>query len=408
MAVKPYVFRVHEARTIQHPVFPSVQKHTFSIAARDLPESLPWKANAREPVGMNRRVYKDVRESLRETEAYPGTFDLMNLGITILAQSIRMISKKEFEVLIDDEDGIVNGAHTAKIIAECQEDGTVPETQYIDVRIWTGIDQTPHSDLKADIAKGQNTGIAVKDQSIFDTQGIFDSLRRTVATEPWADEVAWRESDSGKVDVRDLISIMEAFNVADYPNDGGKHPIVAYEKWSVPLQKFAKDYTTTIVTPQNRLYGAFEPLMLNMLELYDWIRADFQELYNTHVSRGAGKLRIMEEASARAGHFSFMFSDRQPKKYRLTKGAAYPILASFRNCIEYDERKNTARWIDGFEGVKDLWEAAGPELVAETAQATKDIGRMPDVLGKNRGHWANLHRTLEVRLLRESLKRVRA
>jgi len=38
-----------------------------------------------------------------------------------------------------------------------------------------------------------------------------------------------------------------------------------------------------------------------------------------------------------------------------------------------------------------LWSEAGPELEEETYNATKEIGRMPDQLGKNRKHWDNLH-----------------
>jgi hypothetical protein len=51
----------------------------------------------------------------------------------------------------------------------------------------------------------------------------------------------------------------------------------------------------------------------------------------------------------------------------------------------------------------ELWQEAGSELVNETYNATRDIGHLPDQLGKSRGHWANLHKTLELRLLRQQL-----
>jgi hypothetical protein len=54
--------------------------------------------------------------------------------------------------------------------------------------------------------------------------------------------VAWRESDQGHIDVRDLISTLEALNIFDFPNDSGQHPVTAYEKWSVPAKKFAADF----------------------------------------------------------------------------------------------------------------------------------------------------------------------
>jgi hypothetical protein len=47
-----------------------------------------------------------------------------------------------------------------------------------------------------------------------------------------------------------------------------------------------------------------------------------------------------------------------------------------------------------------LWREAGSELVEGTYNATKEIGRMPDQVGKNRKHWDNLHMKVQLRLLR--------
>ena len=89
MAVKPYRFEVAEARSFRHPQFPNIQKHIFLVPAARLPKNVPDKANLREATGMNRAVYKDVRESLRGREALPGSFDLLNLGITIIGEEVR-------------------------------------------------------------------------------------------------------------------------------------------------------------------------------------------------------------------------------------------------------------------------------------------------------------------------------
>jgi hypothetical protein len=55
-----------------------------------------------------------------------------------------------------------------------------------------------------------------------------------------------------------------------------------------------------------------------------------------------------------------------------------------------------------------LWSEAASELVEETYNATKEIGRMPDQLGKNRKHWDNLHMKIQLRLLRAQLIAQRA
>src|SRR5882762_3553932 len=132
MAISSHRIRAHEARRIAHPVFPHVEKHWLTVAAKEFPAGISTKANAREPVGLNRAVYKDVRDSLDGKQSTLGTFDLMNKGITILATGVRLIDKEKnvYEILVDDEEGgIVDGAHTAKIIWEANADGSTPPEQ---------------------------------------------------------------------------------------------------------------------------------------------------------------------------------------------------------------------------------------------------------------------------------------
>jgi hypothetical protein len=405
MTAKPYHFSVAEARSFHHPVFEGVTKHTFLVQAKLFPAGLPTGANARDPIGLNRRVYKDVIESLRTNEALPGSFDLMNLGITVIADRIELVDKKRFRVFIRDEDGIVNGAHTARIIEQCQGDGDIPEEQYVEVRIITGLEHAPAS-LKADIAKGQNTGIAVRPESIYDTEGVFSNLREIVKHQAWANRISWRESDAGDHDVRDLTSVLEALNVIAFPNDSNRHPVHAYEKWSIGVTKYAKDFKSHLSDPGGREYAAIEPLLLEGLYLYDRIRYDFRSIFNETVSRAAGRLRIVEEAPESKGKFDFVFAGLPPQKYRLTKGANFPIFAAFRNCVRYDRENHRCYWFGGFESLLDLWNKMAPDLVRETYEATKDIGRTPDVLGKNRSHWANLHRLVRVEVLSARLEAV--
>ena len=113
-------------------------------------------------------------------------------------------------------------------------------------------------------------------------------------------------------------------------------------------------------------------------------------------------MNIMEEA-AKDRFLDFPFGQLEPNKYRLTKGATYPMLAAFRNMVEEDDSGN-ATWRGGFKSVLRLWKESGTELVAETDNATEDIGRTPDHLGKNRKHWDNLHMKLRLRLLLAQLE----
>jgi len=392
--------RAFASRKITHPIFENIDKHWLTVRALDFPSGISTAANAREPVGLNRRVYRDVKESLQaKAGVKPGSFDLMNKGITILAKSVKLLNKEEqlYEITIDSEKGgIVDGAHTAKIIESCNADKSTDESQYVEVYIRTGVE----NGLITDIASGLNTGMQVAPKSIYNIDGVFDWLKQEVAGTKYENKIAWRESDAAPYDVRDLISVLELFNIFDFPNDAGKHPIQAYEKWSIPLEKFAKDAEAAGTTLSKSKYYKLRHLLKDGLSLLDHIRRDFRAVHNNSGGR-AGKLNIIEEAVG-TRVFEFPFAGLPGGKYRLTKGAAYPIVAAFRNQVELDP-KGLARWKDGFDAVLNLWESAAPELVEETFNATKEIGRTPDLIGKNRKHWDNLHMKIQLRVLRAEL-----
>jgi len=401
MGLSVHRVRAFEARKITHPVFPEISKYWLTVPAHEFPRGISTSANARDPVGMNRRVYRDVRQSLEGNTSVPGTFDLMNKGITILAVDVKLIDKQEniYELTIDDENGgIVDGAHTAAIISEAQEGAGIPLEQHVEVYIRTNVT----GGLITDIARGLNTSVQVAAKSIYDIDGVFDWLKTAIADEPYAKMFAWKESDSAEYDVRDLVGVLEVFNVFDFPVEEGKHPIAAYEKWSVVLDRFAKDFAANKDNLAGSKYYRLRHLLLGGLALYDHIRRDFYTFHNDG-GGAAGKMNIVESANPKRGPFQFLFGGLAPSEYRLTKGPAFPILAAFRNYVEIDETTGEAEWRGGFDAVLAEWKEAGPELVAETFNATKEIGRNPDQIGKARKHWDNLHMKMQLRVLRSQL-----
>jgi len=403
MSVKPYRFEVAVARSVEHPTLKNVFKHTLLVPAHLFPRNVPAGSNLREPVGMNRQVYKDVKASLEGKEAKLGTFDLLNLGITIIAEEVQVESKKVFNILIDDEYGIANGGHTTQIIYDCQDDDSIAEGQHVEVKVITGLDGPDSHTLRVDIARGQNTGISVQPQSIFELDGAFDSLKNVIKGEKWADDVAFKESDKKDIDVRELIAALELMNVIDFPTRGSKHPIAAYEKWSSPLKKFGEDFESNRDDLGRRKYAAFEPILLDVLNLQDHIRRDFLRVYNEAVGGRAAKLRIVEKASVSASRFKFQYALLDDHEYRLTKGATYPILGAFRNFVVINEETGLAEWQGGFENVLASWNELSTELVLETKQSIKDIGNAPHSLGKNRNHWANLFKTVRLYVMQQAL-----
>jgi AIPR protein len=401
MGLSVHRVRAFEARRINHPVFPDIHKFWLTVPANEFPRGISTAANAREPVGMNRRVYREVKASLTAKDgAVPGTFDLMNKGITILAVDVKLVDKPNniYELTIDDEDGgIVDGAHTARIIGEAQDAGNIPDEQHVEVYVRTNVT----GGLITDIARGLNTSVQVAAKSIYDIDGVFNWLKAEIADQPYAYSFAWKESDAAEYDVRDLVGVLEVFNVFDFPPDAGKHPISAYEKWSVVLDRFARDYNEHGES-QDSVYYRLRKLLVGGLALYDYVRRDFYRM-NNDMGGAAGKMNIIDTATPKNGPFEFPFAGLPPADHRLTKGAAFPILAAFRNYVEIDEVTGDAEWRGGIDAVIEEWKQVGPELVTATREAIKDYGRNPDQLGKSRPHWAKLHMWVQLRVLRSQL-----
>lgn len=394
MGITTHKIRVAELRRVKHPVFPEIEKHYMTVRAVDIPDGIRKDANARDGEGkdLKKQVYREVHRSLIAEDSLPGIFDLKNKGIVIIAESVRKVGEDTYEIKIRDGQGIVDGGHTYEIICNAQHQHEIPDDQYVDIQIRTGV----HDDLITDISAGLNTGIAVKHHSIANLDGKYDWIKEEVSNEKYIDRIAWRESDDGDYDVRDLICVMEAMNVVDFPNDSGIHPLSAYEGRERVTKKFSEDAEKDI---HLSTYRKFRPILRESLVLYDTIRAEFRDVYNRERLGIAGRLDIVEKAR-HGRRYDFPFAQIPASEYRLTKGALYPIFAAFRNKVWINPETNLAEWDGGFESVLSLWRDTSVELARQTQTATKDYGHKPDVLGKSRGHWNNIHKTVEVHLLR--------
>lgn len=397
MSVTTHKIRAAEARRVKHPVFPEIEKHYMTVRAIDVPGGIRKDANARDGEGkdLRKQVYREVQKSLVADQTLPGIFDLKNKGIVILAEGVKKVGEDTYEIRIRDGQGIVDGGHTYEIICKAQAEENIPEDQYVDIQIRTGVDD----DLITEISAGLNTGIAVKHHSIANLDGKYDWIKDELSGENYATRIAWRETDDGDYDVRDLICVLEAMNVIDFPNDSGMHPLSAYEGRERVTRKFSDDAEAHEMDPEYSTYRKLWPILKEALILYDHIRRDFRDVYNREKLGIAGGLDIVERAR-KGKKYDFPFGGLPLSEYRLTKGALYPIFAAFRNKVWINPETGLAEWDGGFQSVLDLWHSTAVELARQTQAATKDYGRKPDTLGKSRGHWNNVHKTVEVHLLR--------
>ena len=386
---------VSYARRIPDPVFEDPYRYVFVVSAKRMPKDIPDDPNARSPK-TNRRVYKKVEDSLfNRDDSESGTFHLKNGGITIVAKSVRKTGDQNYEVVLqkDGTHGIVDGGHTYEIITKAQSNSDLPEEQHVFVEILTGIEP----DWIPDIAGGLNTSVQVQPMSLDNLAKKFDWMKEELQDEPYYDQIAWSENDSGEFDARDLVALMCLFNVDDCSNDDETQPLYAYSKKSQALQKFEDN---------PRQFENMRPIIKDIFRFHDIVRCDYHPIWNEQNEGKAGRLSFSEPK--RKGEWEFIFYDESAEKtakYRMVNGALYPILSAFRWFVETDPDSGLAYWRNGFEDVLDVWEDCALALIKATHEMSRSLGNKPNAIGKSGPHWSNLHNLVAKRDLQRERSR---
>lgn len=381
MAAQKFVFPSKFARRVPDPVFGKshgMQRHFLFVDVRDVPAGLPYDPNARVP-DINRRVYKQVEQSLLNEDGTQFTFHLKHKGITLIASRVEQRGDTEYAVTIDEGQGIVDGGHTYELITR-ERDEALPEGQFVKFEILTRVPP----EWIPEIAGGLNTSVQVQAMSLDNLAQRFAWIKDELEKEPYFKKIAWRENEEGDFDARDIVSLLTCFNLEIFPNTADDHPVVAYEKKSAALKLFETRPET---------YEKLRPLLKDILILHDTIRRDSKKYWND----SGGKFGNLAFVETRArGEFEFPFT-RKKDNARLMNGALYPMLAAFRWLVEEDPRSKAFRWRGGFEAVMKRWEASAEELMRMTYLVSQELGRNPNAIGKSRPHWGNLHTRVAMR-----------
>jgi hypothetical protein len=165
---------------------------------------------------------------------------------------------------------------------------------------------------------------------------------------------------------------------------------MAYEKKSAALKLYEEK-------PDS--YRKLSPIVKDILELHDLIRSDAR----AHWNEDGGKFGALAFVENRKKGFALPFLGGTAE-FRLMNGALYPILAAFRWMVERDQKTGLFRWRGGFNQVKQLWQDSAMELLKMTKQASDELGRSANAVGKSRNHWANLFARVAMRDMAARMK----
>ncbi len=382
--MKKFTIPAKYARRLPDPVFPHCERHVLIVAMKDLPPGLPTDPNPRKP-RVDRLIWREIKRHLLNEDGTPNTFHLKNKGITLIADRVEKLNDEAIEVVFQDGQGIVDGGHTYQLCQENRDEieelnagseGAQPITPFVKLEILTGLP----AELWPEIAGGLNTAVQVQEMSLMELQKEFDWIKAELRDEPYAKQIAFREGETAAYDARDIVVLLDLFNIFDFPNDGSDHPVRAYTSKAQVLSNYKA---------KQKQYESLRPILRHILKLYDTIALEGRDKHNAAGGKG-GKLAFVE--SRKRGQFEFVFIDAQ-SKYRVIGGALLPMLAAFRWLVHVNA-SGIVEWRGGFKAVKELWDKTGPELMRATHETSVDLGRKPYAIGRSRNHWQTLHKTV--------------
>lgn len=371
--------------TIEDP-FGKFRSSFALVNVGDLPTDLPLDVNPRNQ-NTRSRVALDINATLQEE---PEKFHLFNRGITINASEASYDAKRELLTLLfpNDHYGIIDGGHTYAVICENKQGTEQPKNlaeAFVRLEVLTGIRQTP---LIVDLARARNTSAQVKDESLANLEGAFDWIKEALKDQPYALKIAYRENedpDIKPIDIREIIALLTMY----HPNfqESEQPPVLSYGSKGRCLDMFG-DPNETI----QHGYKNLRHILPDILCLFDYIHLRFEALYKklggysgiTGEQRSSVKLGKVTEVKHIRDGFPLYYLG-QSAEFRFPSGWVYPVLASLRGLVRY---KGVYSWRCDPKAYFDKY---GLKLVELTLEASRQLGRNPNAVGKSKNHWIQLH-----------------
>ena len=289
---------------------------------------------------------------------------------------------------------MLDGGHTYKIIQtviDSLDDSEKDELNDAHVRleILEGFSDT--EDVVS-IVEARNTSTQVKDQSLEELKGHFESIKNVLSNESYANRIAYKEiefADDGSkkdIDIKEILSYLMCFDTEAF--DGKNHPIVAYSGKGSVLNHVKQN--------QERL-KKFLPLLPQILRMRDVIYAEMPEAYNDAGGKFGnltGVIELSKKKNAEPIELPFISKE---STYSIPSAFIYPILASLRNLV--DCKNDKCSWKRDPE---KFFEDMKVELIQRVVDQAKEF-RNPNKLGKSKDTWRSCYDCIALEVLKLKL-----
>jgi len=361
MAIKKHKLLVEDIRRIRPRREGSENIHFALVPFSGLPQGLPDKPNvrSRDDLGLgitpSHPVYKNLDKTIKGEVGTPSKFHLKNGGINLAVSSVSKISDTEYEIFVDEEsEGITNGGHTYELITRNVDAGTAAE-ESVFVQIIEGMD----TDVKQEVAISKNSQVNVDKVSMFNTLGLFDSLKDYLNSihHPYAPLIAYEMNSQAPIDVGDVISKMMILDSEKYPLYFGddraqtRHPVGVYTGKTAALQRYED---------RIEVYEKMFKILPNILELSEILQVGVAKTNTKLFGNGANNRKWVKSTPVK--EFPIIGSSAPYIIAGLVKG----LLSGFRVLVDPD----SLDWKIKFSDVKKI----ADNCIADMTDLLRNVG----------------------------------
>lgn len=379
-------FKVASFRKIPNPYINSEnvgekqpEMYTIICDVKNIPGDIPMKTNPREQK-LTTNVAKKIRDSL--TNHSERNFYLLNRGILLSAKHVSYdnvtgIVSITFEDL--DVHGNVDGGHTYKIIKE-NADFLEYGEQYCKIEVLTGIE-----DMFEQLAAARNTSVQVKDNSIAELEQRFELIKSAFVAEPFANEINYKEFDTKRIDVQDILSILNLFNIDKYPVIMlDSFPVVSYSSKKTCLDTYinaSKQFENNI---KQNPYFKMKPIIPDIIKLYDKLEVHIGDYYKDQAGKKYGLTKGVSTHQDRKPDYLSKYY-QNVMRYISPLGFLYPVLGAFRALV-YETAEGVYAWR---KNPFEIMDKVGSTLVNDIVERSRELGNNPNATGKSVPTWRN-------------------
>ena len=403
-----FSFTIHtpEFRSLPIPGVVGAKVGDCFVKTSELPERLDdfMEVNPRVPKRTQKGVLsgpviKGILETLREQ---PEDMSIKNQGIYLLVDSAEFekegggVGKLTIKLTDASRHGIVNGGHTYAAIREANEtaDGTESLGKaFVRLHILQGI----QTEKVSEIAEGLNRSKQVDDPSLANLRGLFDDIMRVMKGYPGANEIAYKQGDSGEIYIAEVLAYLQFFNGERFTED--RHPHQLYRKQSDGLKFFEQDAKRK-EKGEAVASDILVPHLPEILRLADFIRFETPGAAKQNGFQ-YGRMKVSGKKRAGSGNFKQVLPFiKKTGTQRVAKGWLFPMLAGFRANVRWDLPKRRFEWIVPPETL--LPDVIG-ELVKVCVSEHRENNLTPEAVGKRESSYRQCYDKIVIHLARNGL-----